>query len=206
MADELEIAEQNYPLSGLTSFSSLFDYESAYDKRIAEHKSWLKNIRHERPNPTHHYKIGVYIRYFNQTKYNNYLDYHIKEFEDDLALCPNWEVVGFYIDEGSTAPNMETAPEWSRLLQDCLDGKIDLIITQKVSNVSKKPYEITMCSRMLAALPHPVGIYFISEDIFTLASYYTEDLRDERFIPEGFQVLPENEPIKLIGEEEDEPS
>ena len=26
-----------------------------------------------------------------------------------MALCPNWELVDFYIDEGATAPNMESA-------------------------------------------------------------------------------------------------
>ena len=139
------------------------------------------------------YKVGIYIRYFNQTKYENYLDFHKKGFVDTLALCPKWELVDFYIDEGSTAPNMENAPEWCRLLQDCLDGKVDLIITQKVSNVTKKPQEITIMSRLLATLPHPVGIYFISEDIFTLASYYQEDMRDIDFFPDGWVSLPDDD-------------
>ena len=90
----------------------------------------------------------------------------------------------FYIDEGSTAPRMESAKAWSRLLQDCQDGKVDLIVTQKTGNVSQKPLEVSFCARLLAALPHPVGIYFISEDIFTLASYYQEDLRDPLFLPD----------------------
>ena len=46
-------------------------------------------------------------------------------------------------------------------------------------------------SRLLASLDKPVGIYFISEDIFTLASYYKADIQDKEFLPEGFQVLPE---------------
>ena len=48
-------------------------------------------------------------------------------------------------------------------------------------------------ARMLAAQEHPVGIYFISEDIFTLASYYQTDLRDSGLLPEGWQVLPADE-------------
>jgi hypothetical protein len=71
---------------------------------------------------------------------------------------------------------------------------VDLIITQKVSNLSKRIYEITLCARLLAAGEHPTGIYFISEDIFTLASYYREDLRDTYFLPSpDWQVLPEDE-------------
>ena len=94
------------------------------------------------------------------------------------------------MDDGANAPNMETAKAWSRLLNDCNAGKVDLIITQKASNVSKKITEISFCSRILAALKNPVGIYFISEDIYTLASYYQSDLKDLFFLPyPDWQVL-----------------
>ena len=120
---------------------------------------------------------------FNQTRYENYLEHHKKQFLDTINLCPNWELTGFYIDEGSVAPNMESAPEWSRLLTDAMDGKFNLILTQKVGNVSRKPYEVAFCSRILAQQKPPIGIYFISEDIFTLASYYQEDMKDTFFLP-----------------------
>lgn len=151
--------------------------------KIAEHKNWLRSIRRERPNPATPHKVGIYIRFFNQTKYENYLDFHVKQFKDTIALCPQWELVDFYIDYGAVPPNMESAPEWSRLLDDVMQNKVDLIITQKVSNVSKKMHEVTFCSRILAAMDPPVGIYFISEDIYTMASYYQNDLKDPFFLP-----------------------
>lgn len=161
---------------------------------VAEHRRWLKSIRHERPSTAKNYRVGIYIRYFNQTKYENYLEFHKKQFLDTLGLCPNWTLVDFYVDEGSTAPNMESAPAWSKLLDDCFEGKVDLIITQKISNVSKKIMEIAFCARLLAVQEPPVGIYFISEDMFTLASYYQEDLRDPFFLPSpDWKLLPEYE-------------
>ncbi len=178
----------------LPSFDFLFQQENETQSILAEHRAWLKSIKHERPAPGHSFKVAVYIRYFNQTRYENYLDKHKKQFLDTLNLCPKWEFVGFYIDEGSSAPNMENAPEWSRLLNDCFDEKVDLIITQKSSNISKKQSELTFCSRILAALRRPVGIYFVSEDIFTLASYYQEDLRDPFFYPsEDWKLLPDDD-------------
>ena len=66
-------------------------------------------------------------------------------------------------------------------------------MTQKVSNVSSDWKEMTFMARMLAAQEHPVGIYFISEDIFTLASYYQPNLRDTGLLPEGWQTLPADE-------------
>lgn len=145
------------------------------------------------PMPYTPYKIGVYIRYFNQTRHENYLEKHIQQYMDDIALCPQWTLVDFYVDRGMTAPHMEYSKEWCRLLEDCFTGKVDLIVTQKVSNVSSDWKEMSFMARMLAAQEHPVGIYFISEDIFTLASYYQADLRDTGLLPEGWQTLPADE-------------
>ena len=179
---------------GLISYQNVFSQnpeEEHYRQMIRQHKAWLDSIPHECPSPFTHYKIGVYIRFFNQTKYDNYLDYHKQQFADTIALCPNWELVDYYVDEGQNAPNMENSKEWCRLLDDCFSGKVNLIVTQKISNVSRKPQELTFCSRILAALKEPVGIYFISEDLFTLASYYQRDLLDKRFLPSGnWELLP----------------
>ena len=195
-----ELMEEQMP-----SFDFLLDEEAERNSLLAEHRAWLKSIKHERPLPKHPFHVAVYIRYFNQTRYENYLSAHKKQFLDTLALCPKWDFIGFYVDEGSTAPNMESAPEWSRLLQDCYDGKIDLVITQKASNISKKLSELAFCTRLLAALPHPVGIYFISEDIYTLASYYQEDLHDPVFFPSpDWKGLPEGQPQELHPKEETE--
>lgn len=168
-------------------------WEEARRRMLARHKLWLESLQHEYPSPYAHYKIGVYIRFFNQTKYNDYLLFHKQEFIDTIGLCPNWMLVDFYVDEGQSAPFMENAREWSRLLQDCLDGRIDLIITQKVSNVTRNPAEITLVARLLATQKKPIGIYFVNEDIFTLASYYQEDMREKKFFPSpDWQMLPDD--------------
>lgn len=72
--------------------------EEARRRLLAKHKLWLESLQHEYPSPYAHYRIGVYIRFFNQTKYENYLLYHKQEFIDTIALCPNWTLVGFYVE------------------------------------------------------------------------------------------------------------
>lgn len=191
--DELQIFDK---LSAIATpqFALTFGDNSEQAIKVAEFKSWFNSIRHEHPSTNKAFNIGVYIRYFNQTKHENYLDFHKKQFADTIALCPKWNLVDFYIDEGQTAPNMENAPAWSSLLNDAMDGKIDLIITQKVSNVSKKKKEVEFCSRILAAQEKPIGIYFVSEDIYSLSSYFLEDLRDLSFFPTpDWQILPDDE-------------
>ena len=161
---------------------------------VAQHRQWLKSIRHETPNPKVPFKVGVYIRYYNQTKYKDYLERNKEVFRSTLAQYPMWEFVGFYIDTGSAAPYMESSTAWSELLEDCDAGKVNLIITQKVSNVSRDIQEVIICARILAARDPPVGIYFISENLYTLASYYREDLRDPCFFPTpDWKILPDDE-------------
>lgn len=170
--------------------------ENLVSPLVAQHRQWLKSIRHETPNPKTPFKVAVYIRFFNQTKYRDeeYLERNKEVFRATLSQYPMWEFVGFYIDNGSTAPYMENSTAWSELLSDCDAGKVDLIITQKVSNVSRDAQEMTICARILAARKPPVGIYFISEDLYTLASYYRDDLREPYFFPtSGWKILPDDE-------------
>ena len=55
-------------------------------KLIVAHKTWLATIRHEKPSTTKHLRVAVYIRFFNQTKYDDYLEHHKKQFADTLKL------------------------------------------------------------------------------------------------------------------------
>ena len=160
--------------------------------KYAKHKLWLDSLQHEYPMPYVKYRVGVYIRFFNQTKYSDevYLEKHKAQFREDVACCPLWNLVDFYVDQGSAAPSMEYSKEWLRLLDDCFAGKVNLIVTQKVSNVSSDPGEIAFVARILANQKPPVGIYFISEDIFTLGSYYWADMKDEGFVAPGWKSLP----------------
>ena len=186
--------------SSHTNVFSTNPMDDQYRQMIRQHKAWLDTLHHEYPNPFRHYQVGIYIRYFNQTKYDDYLDYHKKQFIDTIALCPNWNLVDFYVDEGQSAPYMENASGWCHLLEDCFTEKVNLIVTQKISNVSRKPQEITFCARILASLKRPVGIYFISENVFTLASYYQGDLHDTDFLPEpGWALLPDDNHDELWG-------
>ena len=169
--------------------------ESPKEKLLARHRLWLATIQHEYPMPYIPYKIGVYIRFFNQTQYSDevYLGKHKQWFMDDIALCPRWTLVDFYVDYGSKAPHMESSKEWCRLLEDCFSGKVNLIVTQKAGNISDDPAELTFISRILATQTPPVGIYIISEDIFTIASYFRETLTDRNMLPGDWEVLLEDD-------------
>ena len=73
-----------------TEYSS-FDLclgESFVSPLVEQHRQWLKSIRHETPSPKIPFKVAVYIRFFNQTKYGDeeYLERNKEVFRATLAL------------------------------------------------------------------------------------------------------------------------
>ena len=81
MSNEVEVYERLMQIGEAQRFSTFFGASTEHAQKIAEHKAWLQNIRHERPNTAHHYRVAVYIRYYNQTKYDNYLEKHIQDLQ-----------------------------------------------------------------------------------------------------------------------------
>ena len=55
----------------MPSFDFLLERETERNTLLAEHRAWLKEIKRERPLPKTHYRVAVYIRYFNQTRYED---------------------------------------------------------------------------------------------------------------------------------------
>ena len=180
----------------MVAFSGFEDEpQKNMNAKLVAHAKKMSLIRHERPDTRIPYKVGIYIRFFNQTSHDDemYLQLTKKNYCDTIDLCPKWQLVDFYIDEGNRPPKIESSKELCRLIDDCLDGKVDLIITQKVSNMSTDTNEITILSSLLANQEHPIGIYFISEDIFTLASYFVKDYKAHSLLPEPDWRRPEDE-------------
>lgn len=177
---------------------------------LAEHRAWLKSIKHERPQPDHPFRVAVYIRYFNQTKYEDYLAAHKKQFLDTIRLCPRWTFAGFYVDEGSTAPHMESAAQWSRLLVDCQDGKvlyrlcamiemrpkegIKMVtdwISREVCRLERKynePDPLALCERMgILVLFQPMGTYTGACKGFFLSQSRMRSITINSDLPEPLQ-------------------
>ena len=104
--------------------------------------------------------------------------------------------VGFYVDEGSTAPNMESAPEWSRLLQDCYDEKVDLIITQKASKYLEETLPNSLSVRASWQHSQSQWVFTSFRRIFIRWLPITRRIYTTRtFLPDpGWKILPDDEP------------
>ena len=53
---------------------------------------------------------------------------------------PNISLVGVYVDDGISGKNDFTRPEYSRMVRDIADGKIELIIAKALSRLNRDEY------------------------------------------------------------------
>lgn len=57
--------------------------------------------------------------------------------------------MGLYADEGITGTSIKKREDFNRMIQDALDGKIDLTITKSVSRFARNTVDTLMTIRKL---------------------------------------------------------
>lgn len=80
---------------------------------------------------------------------------------------PEWELAGIYADVGITSAERRTRGEFKKLLTDCKQGKIDIILVRSVSRFARDMTECLETVEMLKAIG--VGVIFELEGIDTRA-------------------------------------
>lgn len=75
-----------------------------------------------------------------------------------------WNYVGVYSDEAITGTK-ETRESFQRLLNDCRNSKIDLVITKSISRFARNTVDSLVTIRKLKE--HNVEVYFERENIYT---------------------------------------
>lgn len=82
---------------------------------------------------------------------------------DKINSHPDWELAGIYADQGTSGTTIKRREQFQRMLADCRQGKIDLIIVKSVSRFARNQLDFIGTCRELKTLPHPIDIY--REDI-----------------------------------------
>ena len=86
-------------------------------------------------------------------------------FTELLSNNPDEELVKVYADEGS-GRSTQGRPEFRQMIQDCMDGKIDIIYTKSISRFSRNMLDCVTVVRRLKELGIPV--IFEKEGINTM--------------------------------------
>ena len=74
-----------------------------------------------------------------------------KVYTEMILSNKEWTLVDIYADEGISGTQAKKRDEFNRMIKDCLDGKIDYIITKSVSRFARNTVECLDYVRMLKA-------------------------------------------------------
>lgn len=89
-------------------------------------------------------------------------------FEKLIREKPGWVLVGIYADEGISGTSLNHREAFARMIDDAMNGKIDLIVTKSLSRFARNTVDALNIIRKLKL--KDVGVYFEKEDISTLDS------------------------------------
>ncbi|MEL7608869.1 MAG: recombinase family protein [Bacillota bacterium] len=95
------------------------------------------------------------------TSYEAQIDYYTKL----ITAREDWEFVDVYTDEGISALNTKHRDGFNRMIQDAINGEIDLIVTKSVSRFARNTVDSLVTIRKLKE--KGVECYFEKENIFT---------------------------------------
>ncbi|WP_041272533.1 recombinase family protein [Desulfitobacterium hafniense] len=89
-------------------------------------------------------------------------------YTDTIERHPSWKLVEIYADEGISGTSLHNRNAFIKMIKDCKEGKIDLIVTKSVSRFSRNILDCIGYVRELKALQPPIGVFFEMENIYTL--------------------------------------
>ena len=93
-------------------------------------------------------------------------DNQVQYYTEYIANKPNYTMAGIYADEGISGVSTNRREQFKKMIKDCEDGKIDMVITKSISRFARNTQDCLQYSRKLKNLG--IGIYFEKENINTL--------------------------------------
>lgn len=114
-------------------------------------------------------RVAVYAR-VSTIDINQTTSYELQKnhYTDLINRHEGWNLAGIYADEGISGTSLNHRDSFLKMIEDCEQGKIDLIVTKSVSRFARNTLDCLDYIRKLKNLSHPVGILFETENIYTL--------------------------------------
>ncbi len=91
-------------------------------------------------------------------------DYYRKK----ILKHAGWEFVEVFVDDGISGLSMNRREGFNRMVDACLNGDIDLVLTKSISRFARNTVDTVTIIRKLKE--KGIGVYFEKENIFTLDS------------------------------------
>jgi len=127
------------------------------DKRRARRNTVMSNNN----------RVAAYCRVSTDTE-EQQSSYHsqVMHYENLINAKNDWDMVDIYADEGISGTGTKNRVEFQRMINDAMDGKIDLIITKSISRFARNTLDTLNYVRTLKE--KNVAVMFEKENINTL--------------------------------------
>jgi len=90
----------------------------------------------------------------------------VSYYTEKIQQNPNWKLAGIYADDGKSATNTKKRDDFNAMIEDCIAGKIDLVLTKSVSRFARNTVDSLQNIRKLKE--KNIGIIFEKEGVNTL--------------------------------------
>lgn len=90
----------------------------------------------------------------------------IEHYTSYIESHPDWVLAGIYADDGISGMNTKKRDEFHRMINDCNNGKVDMVITKSISRFARNTVDCLNYTRDLKN--KNIGVYFEKENINTL--------------------------------------
>ncbi|WP_097004046.1 recombinase family protein [Lacrimispora amygdalina] len=97
-----------------------------------------------------------------ETSYEAQVNYYTEKIKSNL----NWKLAGIYADDGKSATSTKKRSNFQAMIDDCLAGKIDMVITKSISRFARNTVDSLMNIRKLKE--RNIAVFFEKEGINTL--------------------------------------
>ena len=87
-------------------------------------------------------------------------------YEDLVNSRKDWILVDIYADEAITGTQVTKREDFQRMINDCMDGKIDMVITKSISRFARNTLDTLKYVRMLKE--RNIAVFFEEENINTM--------------------------------------
>lgn len=160
-----------------------FRYETK--KRIQQYSVPPQTVfKHAKPAPTiqdnAHKRVAVYARVSTKSKEQaSSIENQTKYYTEKISRNPNWELSEIYSDEGKSGTSKKWRPAFKQMLEDAAAKKMDLIVCASVSRFARNISDLIEEVRKLKTTnpSSPVGVYFETEDLYSLDPNINERLQ-----------------------------
>ncbi|WP_320952355.1 recombinase family protein [Enterocloster bolteae] len=97
-----------------------------------------------------------------QSSYDIQIEYYTRH----IMQNPNWIFAGVFADDGRSATNTFRRDDFNQLMDQCLKGKVDMVITKSISRFARNTVDCISWVRKLRE--KNVAVYFEKENLNTL--------------------------------------